>query len=132
MTDVRESGSRARTRQAILDANADTTADLIVIDFQLAVSDPNRGDIDVSLPGGDGGDDVWVIRPLSELPALNQANGAPVVLNAITQSVGQFEPFTGSEDGDNASGPEIVLDGSLAGPVGSAISSPFVAMRKRA
>ena len=40
-------------RQAITAANADTTADLIVIDFQIDTGDAGFVDVDSALAGGD-------------------------------------------------------------------------------
>ncbi len=93
-------------RQAILDANIQTEP--VTIQFQIAATDPNFVDIDSHLPGGDVDPDAFVIKPLSALPAINNPN-APIVLDARTQAT------FGSDT--NPWGPEIVLDGSLAGDV---------------
>jgi hypothetical protein len=76
------------------------------IAFQIPDSDPNRVDVDAVL-GGDLDADVFVIRPLSVLPALT--HGA-IVIDGTTQA---------DYGGDtNPAGPEIVLQGSML-PVGA-------------
>ncbi|MCA9262516.1 MAG: right-handed parallel beta-helix repeat-containing protein, partial [Planctomycetales bacterium] len=75
-------------RQAILDANAANATS--VIKFEL-------------VPGGDG---TVRIQPRSALPALSNPSH-PVIINGHTQA--QYAGDT------NPAGPEVVLDGSLAG-----------------
>jgi len=91
-------------RQAILDTNATVGAD--TIQFAIPASDPNFVDVDSALAGGDAAADAFVIRPLSPLPALNDATGSTII-DGRTQA-----NLTGNS---NSFGPEIVLDGSLAG-----------------
>jgi hypothetical protein len=79
-------------RQAIMDANANQGAD--TIQFNLPISDANF----VAATG------IWVIKPLSELPALNDVTGGTTI-DGRTQTA-----FGGDT---NALGPEVLLDGSL-------------------
>src|SRR5207248_10212004 len=103
VTNTNDSGPGS-LRQAILNANASAGADTIV--FNIPTSDPNFVDVDAALPGGDAAPDVWVIKPLSALPALSDASGGTTI-DGRTQTTfgGDTNPF----------GPEVVLDGSLAG-----------------
>ncbi|HUG91990.1 MAG TPA: hypothetical protein VML55_14220, partial [Planctomycetaceae bacterium] len=89
-------------RQAILDANASDSADTIV--FNIPPTDPGFEDVDSTMPGGDPAPDVFVIRPLSQLPRLIDLTGGTTI-DGRTQTAfgGDTNPF----------GPEIVLDGSL-------------------
>ncbi|MFV2068579.1 MAG: beta strand repeat-containing protein, partial [Pirellulales bacterium] len=91
-------------RQAIADANG--ALGMAVIDFQIEPGDLNFVDVDSALPGGDADPDVFVIQPASALPALNNSVTG-IIVNGRTQTRfgGDTNPF----------GPEIVLDGSLAG-----------------
>jgi Bacterial Ig-like domain (group 3) len=93
-------------RQAILNANLATSGP-INIKFQIPASDPNFVDDDSGLSGGDQAADVFVIQPLSSLPSLNNP-GASILLDGRTQTSvgGETNPF----------GPEVVLDGTIAGP----------------
>ncbi|MGI6414698.1 MAG: PKD domain-containing protein [Thermoguttaceae bacterium] len=77
-----------------------------IILFQIPKTDPNFVDVDSPLTGGDDAKDVFVIRPLTPLPELNNANHA-VTIDGFSQAAfgGDTNPF----------GPEIVLDGSSAG-----------------
>ena len=66
-----------------------------------------------ALPGGDAAPDVWVIKPLSALPALSDASGGTTI-DGRTQTTfgGDTNPF----------GPEVVLDedvGRSAVPLGN-------------
>ncbi|MBM4091814.1 MAG: hypothetical protein FJ276_20660, partial [Planctomycetes bacterium] len=92
-------------RQAILDANA-AAGDGAEIHFAIPPTDANHVDVDSALPGGDPDPDVFVIRPLSGLPALNNPSFG-IVIDGRTQSAfgGETNPF----------GPEIVLNGASAG-----------------
>jgi membrane-associated phospholipid phosphatase len=90
-------------RQALAAANASATP--VVIDFRIPATDPNFVDVDAP-SGGDAAPDVFVISPLSPLPALTNTR-AGIRLDGRTQAA-----FGGDT---NPSGPEIVLDGSLAG-----------------
>jgi hypothetical protein len=101
-TDDSGSGS---LRQAILDADAATSGP-ITIALQIPTSDPNFVDDDSGLSGGDSAADVFVISPLSPLPALNNPNAA-IIIDGGTQTA-----FTGDT---NPFGPEVVLDGTSAG-----------------
>ena len=91
-------------RQAIINANAATAPAIIA--FNIPAADPGFVDDDATLQGGDPGKDVFVIKPLSPLPAINNPNYA-IMIDGSTQA---------SFGGDtNSFGPEIVLNGSLAG-----------------
>ena len=91
-------------RAAIL--AADLATEPTVILFQIPETDPNFVDVDSPLTGGDDAKDVFVIRPLTPLPELNNANHA-VTIDGFSQAA-----FGGDT---NLFGPEIVLDGSSAG-----------------
>jgi len=93
-----EDSGEGSLRQAILDANA--SPDGGIITFIIPESDPNFIDVDSALPGGDPGQDVWRIQPLTELPALSHPT-ASIVIDGILQT-----------DQWNAFGPAIVLDGN--------------------
>jgi hypothetical protein len=80
-------------RQAIDNANAASSGP-ITISFQIWTSDPN-------FTGS-----VFVIQPSSELPALNNPS-VGIIIDGRTQTA-----FTGDT---NPLGPEIVLDGTIAG-----------------
>lgn len=101
VTTTADSGAGS-LRQAIGDANA--TSGPVEIRFTIPASGLNA-DVDSVIAGGDAAADVAVIRPTSALPSLT--NPAGVWLDARTQTtlVGNTNPF----------GPEVVLDGSLAG-----------------
>lgn len=87
-------------RDAIRSANAATVP--ILIKFQIPLSDPGAADLD-----DDHVPDVFVIRPLSPLPALaNSTRG--IAIDGRTQSA-----FAGYDL--NPHGPEIVLNGEDAG-----------------
>ena len=91
-------------RQAILDANANAGSDLIR--FAIPSTDGGFVDVDSSLPGGDPAPDAYVIRPLSRLPGLNDSTGGTTIDGrSQTAFGGDTNPF----------GPEVVLNGSLAG-----------------
>lgn len=91
-------------RQAIDSANASFGAD--TIRFQLPTTVPNFLDVDSTLAGGDVAADVWVIKPLSALPPLTDSTGGTTIDGRTQTSFGgNTNPF----------GPEVVLDGSLAG-----------------
>ncbi|HZW31641.1 MAG TPA: hypothetical protein VFF52_13090, partial [Isosphaeraceae bacterium] len=106
VTTTSDSGTGS-LRQAILNADAAASGP-ITIRFQIPTSDPNFVDDDSGLPGGDSDPDVFVIQPLSALPALHNAN-ASIVIDGTTQTA-----FTGET---NPFGPEVVLDGTSAGAV---------------
>jgi titin len=91
-------------RQAILAADA-IEGDASIV-FHIGPDDPNFIDADSALPGGDADPDVFVITPRSPLPDLNNSR-AKVLIDGDTQAIfgGDTNPF----------GPEIVIDGSLAG-----------------
>jgi len=91
-------------RQAIDDANAATEP--ASIEFHIPSSDPGFVDADSLLPGGDPDPDVFVIQPASALPEIDNWT-AGITMDGHSQAVfgGNTNPF----------GPEIVLDGSLAG-----------------
>ena len=91
-------------RQAIITANA--AAAPVSISFNIPATDPGFVDDDATMLGGDPGPDVFVIKPLSSLPAINNPNYA-IKIDGTTQTTfgGDTNPF----------GPEIVLNGSLAG-----------------
>jgi parallel beta-helix repeat protein len=92
-------------REALLAANA-VQIGPVTIQFQIPDSDPGFVDVDNQLSGGDPQPDVFVIRPLSPLPALeNRSTG--IVVDGRTQVA-----LTGNT---NPAGPVIVLDGSTEG-----------------
>lgn len=102
-------------RQAILLASVHEGEESIV--FNIPTSDPNFVNVDFDLSSGDLEPDVFVIRPLSPLPYLG-ARESPfgvipgggdggTTIDGRTQAA-----YTGDT---NPQGPEIVLDGSLAG-----------------
>lgn len=91
-------------RQAILYANANVGAD--TIEFSIPASDLNFVDVDSALAGGDAAADAFVIKPLTQLPTLDDTTGGTTIDGRTQASFG----------GDtNPSGPEIILDGSMAG-----------------
>ena len=103
VTNTNDSGVGS-LRQAISDAN--TMAGSDIIEFNIPITDPNFVDVDSTMVGGDAAADVYVITPLSALPPLNDATGGTLVDGpAQTSFGGDTNPF----------GPEIVLDGFLAG-----------------
>jgi hypothetical protein len=73
----------------------------------IPVTDANFVDVDSALPGGDPGADVFVIQPGSALPAVGTFGTASVLIDGPSQTAfsGDTNPF----------GPEISIDGSLAG-----------------
>ena len=92
-------------RQAIMNADAAISGP-ITITFNIPTSDPNFVDDDSGMNGGDAAPDIFVISPLSPLPALNNPN-ASIIIDGRTQT-----SFTGDT---NPFGPEVVLDGTSAG-----------------
>lgn len=104
VTNTLDAGSGS-LRQAILDANATQQAAEIV--FNIPGTDAGYVDIDSGLPGGDPGPDVFMIRPLSPLPALNNPD-----FGIFVDGTSQADFLT--ED-TNPFGPEIILDGSQGG-----------------
>jgi len=91
-------------RQAILDANADPGPD--IIEFNIDVSDPNYI--------GMGSWGYWRIRPSSPLPSLTaNAEGSIISGESQTANRGNTNPY----------GPEIVIDGSLAGGNGISLQT---------
>ncbi|HQX52330.1 MAG TPA: right-handed parallel beta-helix repeat-containing protein, partial [Planctomycetaceae bacterium] len=94
-------------RQAILDANAVNVLDNVEIVFEIPETDPGFVDVDSALAEGDAQRDVFRIRPLSELPAIQNVENKPVSILGETQST-----TTGNT---NSTRPLIELDGSLAG-----------------
>ena len=104
VTNTNDSGPGS-LRQTILDANGSAGTD--TIEFNIPTGDPNYVDVDSTLPGGDAAPDAFVIRPLSALPNLNDTSGGTTI-DGRTQTA-----FSGDS---NPFGPEIVLEGSLAGP----------------
>ncbi len=103
VTNTNDSGPGS-LRQAILDANRFSGPQTIV--FNIAAGDPNFLDVDSQLPDGDPDPDVFVIRPLSPLPALSDSSGGTMIDGRTQSAFG---------DDTNPFGPEIVLNGSLAG-----------------
>ena len=103
VTNTSDSGAGS-LREAILDANGNAGPDTIA--FNIPTSDPNFVDVDAALVGGDAAADVYVITPLSVLPALSDVTGG-------TRIDGQTQTSFGGDT--NPFGPEIVLDGSVAG-----------------
>ena len=92
-------------RQAIMGANASIEPEAH-IEFQIPANDPGFVDVDATLAGGDAEPDVFVISPTTPLPPLSNSN-ARIVIDGTSQAA-----FTGDT---NPLGPEIVLDGQLAG-----------------
>jgi parallel beta-helix repeat protein len=97
-------GGAGTLRWAIDQANATAGAD--TISFNLRNDGRNTfEDVDANLAGGDAAADVFVIRPLSALPALkDQTGGAWINGRSQTANGGNTNPF----------GPEVVIDGSRA------------------
>lgn len=91
-------------RNAIEFANTNPGSDTIT--FNIPVTDTGFVDADSVLLGGDAAPDVFVIRPLSALPALNDSAGGTAI-------DGRTQAIFGDET--NPFGPEIVLDGNGAG-----------------
>ena len=91
-------------RDVIEAVNQLAGADPVDIFFHIPDTDPNFLDADSDLAGGDTNPDVFVISPLSALPAITRGN---VILDGQSQQgiTGDSNPF----------GPEIVLAGNLAG-----------------
>jgi parallel beta-helix repeat protein len=101
VTSTADSGA-GTLRWAIEQANASTGADTVSFDIR------NNGlyafeDVDARLAGGDRAADVFVIRPLTALPALTDTTGGTWI-NGRSQTTarGNLNPF----------GPEVVIDGS--------------------
>ncbi len=92
-------------RQAILDANASTSD--AMIQFAIPTSDTAFVDVDSSLLGGDAAADVFRIRPLGPLPAIQNVHGQSITIDGGSQSA--------SSGNTNPLGPEIEIDGALAG-----------------
>ncbi|MDA1049118.1 MAG: right-handed parallel beta-helix repeat-containing protein [Planctomycetota bacterium] len=90
-------------RQAMTAANNSTGSDTII--FNIPTSDPGFTDVDSAIAGGDPSLDVFVIKPVD--------NGLPPLIDDGTTIDGRTQTaFSGNT---NPFGPEIVLDGSLAG-----------------
>ncbi|MHB9080190.1 MAG: type VI secretion system tube protein Hcp [Pirellulaceae bacterium] len=100
VTNTNDSGPGS-LRAAIECANGVTTDDFATIEFAIPTTDARFVDVDASLAGGDLEPDVFVISPLSPLPALTRGR---IVLDGQSQHnlTGDTNPF----------GPEIVLNGS--------------------
>ncbi len=96
-------GGPGSLRAAIDCANAVATGTLAVVAFDIPISDPNFIDVDSQFLDGDTEPDVFVISPLTTLPALTRGN---IVINGQSQHnlTGDTNPF----------GPEIVLRGGQA------------------
>jgi hypothetical protein len=75
------------------------------ITFDISETDANFIDIDADLPGGDADPDIFLIQPLSPLPALDGTAG-------IWIDGGTYGESESNVDDDF---PRIVIDGSLAG-----------------
>lgn len=103
VTNTHDSGPGS-LRSAITYANTNAGPDTIT--FNIPATDPNYVDADAALPGGDPDPDVFVIRPLTQLPALNDPTGGTTI-DGRSQAAfsGDTNPF----------GLEIVLDGSAVG-----------------
>jgi Concanavalin A-like lectin/glucanases superfamily len=97
-------GGDGSLRAAIEFANGNPGPDNI--SFSIPTTDPGFVDVDSSLAGGDADHDVFVIQLLSALPALTD-DGTTIDGRTQTTFSSDTNPF----------GPEIVLDGSLAGTV---------------
>jgi hypothetical protein len=69
-------------RDAIERANSLVGSDLAVISFSIPTTDPGYVDVDSHRPDGDPDPDVFVIRPLTELPALTRGN---TIINGQSQ-----------------------------------------------
>ena len=97
-------------RAAIECANSVTTDGPANIEFAIPVTDAGFLDVDSDLAGGDPAPDVFVVTPLSPLPALTRGG---IVLDGQSQHglTGDTNPF----------GPEIVLAGHVAGPAANGI-----------
>ena len=92
VTNTNDSGPGS-LRQAMLDAN--TTTGAVQIEFHIPKTDPGFG----------AGNGVWTIKPLS---------GLPMVTCAAIEFKGETQAAFIGED-SNPLGPEIEIDGSLAG-----------------
>lgn len=91
-------------RGAIGMANIAPAGGQAVIYFPLRLTDEQFIDVDSHIPGGDAARDAFLLRPVTELPALTRGN--TIINGASVQFlVGNANPF----------GPEVILDGSLAG-----------------
>jgi hypothetical protein len=107
VTNTNNSGTGS-LRQAIVNAN--NAVGGAVVRFAIPTTDPNFVDVDGFLndqfPNADDDPDAARIRPLSPLPALNNSTGG-ILIDGTSQTafVGNLNDF----------GPEVVLDGSLAG-----------------
>jgi parallel beta-helix repeat protein len=119
VTNTNDSGAGS-LRQAIIDANvASSDSDIV---FHIPASDPNFIDTDSAITGGDAGKDVFRIRPLTALPALDQGNLITIKIDGSTQTA-----FGGNT---NALGPEIFLDGtSAAGASGIELENGLTQVR---
>ncbi len=103
VTNTEDSGIGS-LRWAIEQANLDPAPNRI--EFRLDADENNQfEDVDAHLPGGDPAADAFRIRPLSPLPAL-QDDGTHI------DGFSQIE-YGGDH---NLFGPEIIIDGSSAGP----------------
>jgi M6 family metalloprotease-like protein len=91
-------------RQAFAGANASPLSGTAVVYFTLPDTDSRFSNVDLHRPDADAALDAFVIRPTSAMPALTRGN---TIVNGASQiaTTGDTNPF----------GPEIVLDGSLAG-----------------
>ena len=101
-------------RRAILQAN--TALEPSTILFEIPTNDPNFIDVDAAR-GGDPDGDVWVIRPTSQLPAINNRNPHPQnPIRADDRNISKMISIVGPTGNSfNPNGPEIVIDGTNAG-----------------
>jgi hypothetical protein len=108
VTNTRDDGLPGSLRWAINEANKDPGENPIF--FQIADDGSNAfEDVDSHLthPLADANPDAFVIRPQSPLPELNDQDGGTLI-------DGRTQTWFGGDS--NPFGPEIVLDGSQAGP----------------
>jgi hypothetical protein len=100
VTNTNDSGLGS-LRQAIDDANVSGPSAIV---FRIPETDPGFVDADAWHPSGDPDQDVFIIKPITQLPPLSIGR---TTIDGHTQAA-----FTGDT---NPFGPEIVLDGELAG-----------------